>query len=515
MKSRRPLRRRAAARFGRWPAVVLMLAAAACYPANRRLERHDVRGGYRYENLTATPATNTEKTFVILTFSGGGTRAAAFAYGVLEELGATDLGGGRTLLDEVDVISSVSGGSFTAAYFALVGSEEFFDTFPDAVLYRQLESGLILRLLAPWNWPKLLSPRYGRSDLADQYYGAKIFRRRTFGELAARRPFLILNATDIGRGAQFAFTQDHFDRLCSDLAPLAISRAVTASSAFPIAFTPLTLENHGWEACGYREPEWVTNAAEDLDVSPQLYDLAKTWRSYRDADRRPYVHLSDGGIADNIGLRAIEPAMLGLVAVDEQGETRGLDLNGKINRGEVERLVVIAVDAKPEAEPSSDRSARPPSIATVLNASATNPMENYSSDTVERFRALFDDWRDDSAAFAARQAGCDRLAAALCESRRDRSSCEEQTRSRCREEENATEMFRPPDPELYLIHVRFEQIPDEQAKQQLKGIATRLQLPKPEVDALVVWARRLLRESKPYGELIRALRAAPPAEPPR
>jgi NTE family protein len=53
-----------------------------------------------------------------LTFSGGGTRAAALAYGVLKELKETTIvsGGQRIrLLDEVDSISSVSGGSFTAA----------------------------------------------------------------------------------------------------------------------------------------------------------------------------------------------------------------------------------------------------------------------------------------------------------------------------------------------------------------------------------------------------------------
>jgi NTE family protein len=488
-----------------------LLGGGACAPANRPLERYDVHGGYRYENLAREP--DDEKTFVILTFSGGGTRAAAFAYGVLEELSETPLGDGRTLLDEVDVISSVSGGSFTAAYYALAERREFFATFPDAVLHRKIECGLIARILAPWNWPKLLSPRYARSDLAAEYYSSQIFQDRTFGDLARKRPYLLLNATDIGEGAQFSFTQDHFDRLCSDLSPLPIARAVTASSAFPIVFTPLTFKNYGWEACGYETPEWVTNAAQDLNVNPQLYDLGKTWQSYREAERRPYVHLSDGGIADNIGLRAIEPAMLGLVAVDRQGETRGLDLNGKINRGEVDRIVVIAVDAKPESEPSGDRWARPPNFVTVLNAAATNPMENYSSDTVERFRSLFDVWRDDSQGFQARLQGCERLARELCEGQRGRPACEAETLERCREHGNATEAFRPPDPELYLIHVRFELIPDEQAKRDLQGIATRLQLSKAEVGALITWARNLLRESEPYRELVRTLRGVPASEP--
>ena len=73
---------------------------------------------------TGAGGSRSNELLLILAFSGGGTRAAAFAYGVLEELAATPvvLGGRpRRLLDEVDLISAVSGGSFTAAYYGLYG----------------------------------------------------------------------------------------------------------------------------------------------------------------------------------------------------------------------------------------------------------------------------------------------------------------------------------------------------------------------------------------------------------
>src|SRR5690606_5982512 len=79
---------------------------------------------YRFTDLKPGP-NNTDELFVCLTFSGGGTRAAALAYGLLEAMRETELpplepgGPPRTLLDEVDVISSVSGGSFTAAAYGL------------------------------------------------------------------------------------------------------------------------------------------------------------------------------------------------------------------------------------------------------------------------------------------------------------------------------------------------------------------------------------------------------------
>ena len=62
-----------------------------------------------------------------------------------------------------------------------------------------------------------------------------------------QRPFIVLNATDIVEGAQFSFTQNHFERLCSDLDGVHVARGVTASS---VAFPPLTLANYPKTACG-------------------------------------------------------------------------------------------------------------------------------------------------------------------------------------------------------------------------------------------------------------------------
>jgi len=483
--------------FAGWAVCLAVVYLTGCYPANPRLVRWDPDMGYRYKNLTETEVkVNSDKNFVVLTFSGGGTRAAAFAYGVLEELRGTTIGGGRTLLDEVDVISSVSGGSFAAAYYGLFGPEAFFIEFPNAVLYRKIERDIILRLLIPWNWPKLLSPQYGRSDLAGEYYDSHIFQHKTFDNLPPKRPFIMLNATDIGRGAQFSFTQEHFDRICSDLSPVSVARGVLASSAFPVAFTPITLKNYGKAACGY-EFLWVENAAQDLNIAPQRYDMAKTWRSYEDAERRPYIHLSDGGLSDNIGLRAIEADI---------ASSRSLRVYEKVNLREIDRIVIIVVDAKPESEARADRRARPPGIFTVLSAAGTNPMENYSSDTVERVRLWFKEWDRAAQDFEARRKGCDALATELCHTSGSPSVCESERRTQCYEKEGAS--LAPPHPELYLIHVRFESIPDEAAKQQLKGIGTRLQLPKEEVHALIFWARKLLEESKDYRRLIHDLGGA-------
>ena len=157
-----------------------------------------------------------------MTFSGGGTRAAALAYGVLEALRDTKIewqGRRESLLDEVDVISSISGGSFPAAYYALRG-RKIFDEFPQKFLYRPIQSDLLKLALTPTSWLRLAGPSYGRSDLAADFYDREVFGGGTYADVIARgrRPFVVLNATDMTSGAQFPFIQDEFDLLCSDLA---------------------------------------------------------------------------------------------------------------------------------------------------------------------------------------------------------------------------------------------------------------------------------------------------------
>src|SRR5690242_15297954 len=82
---------------------------------------------------------------IALSFSGGGTRAAAFSHGVLTEMDtARPRGGGRSLLDRVDFVSGVSGGSITAAYFGLKKRAALED-FRERFLLRDAEASLRTR----------------------------------------------------------------------------------------------------------------------------------------------------------------------------------------------------------------------------------------------------------------------------------------------------------------------------------------------------------------------------------
>ena len=157
---------------------------------------------------------------MILTFSGGGTRAAALSYGVLEELRDTPVtinNKQRRLLDEVDLISSVSGGSFTSAYYGLFGDRIFKD-YEKKFLKKRVQTELLrLSLFSPRAWIRLAPALFERSDLAAEYYHRSIFRKKTFADMRKDSPRIVINATDLSLGRGFAFTDYHFSWICSDL----------------------------------------------------------------------------------------------------------------------------------------------------------------------------------------------------------------------------------------------------------------------------------------------------------
>jgi NTE family protein len=375
---------------------VALLAVGCARPLNPRLASFDGTSGYRYDNLASDG--NGDDLFVVLAFSGGGTRAAAFSYGVLEALHDARYAGGRALLDDVDVISSVSGGSFTAAYYALFRDAMFTDAGRETYLHEKIrfQTRLVARALAPWHWLRLLSPRFDRIDFAADFYDETIFAGKTFADLAGRKPYVVLNATDMGLGQRFEFTQDQFDLLCSDLGPVKIATGVAASSAFPGLLSPLTLRNWAPEGCGYREPAWLRNARAD-DNPARRRARGRALASYQDERaERPWVHLLDGGLADNIGLRG---PYIALTSNDS-----GWSVTRKMNQGLVRRVVVVTANAKTKHRTTWDERRSAPGLLSVLGFVASGPMDNYSFDSVQLVSEWFDRLRESFQDYRACQA---------------------------------------------------------------------------------------------------------------
>ncbi|HUJ11213.1 MAG TPA: patatin-like phospholipase family protein [Verrucomicrobiae bacterium] len=436
---------------------LLLVAGCAHYPVNARLTQYNPDAGYRYK--TVAKANNSDGLFVVLAFSGGGHRAAALSYGVLEELARTDIvweGQHKRLLDEVQVISAVSGGSFTAAYYALFGDEIFRD-YEKVFLRRNIQQALLWRMLSPLNWGRCASPYFSRSDMAAEFYDRHVFRGKTFGDLAQakRPPFLILNATDMSSSARFEFTQDLFDLLCSDLSTFPVGRAVAASSAFPVLLTPITVNNYGG-SCGFIEPPQVESALAQREVLSRGYFKAQEIRNYQDAAHHPYFHLLDGGLSDNLGLRGPLEPVLALGGIRPAMQYFGVKRPRKI--------VVIAVNAATHHDPGWDKHARAPGLLEVGFAFG-DVINRYSFETRELFHESIKQWE-----------------------------------SELNDGQTGVEPVK-----VYGIEVSFEQLADPKEREYFDNLPTKFYLPPGAVDRLREVAGRLLRESVSYQELLRDL----------
>lgn len=450
--------------------LVLMVTAGCShfghYPVNAPLEKYEPGYGYLIRNMG--PEGNSEELLLILSFSGGGTRAAAFSFGVLEELRATEVtfgGRNRRLVDEVDMISAVSGGSFTAAYFGLFGERIFVD-YESRILKKNIQGGITTgTFLNPANWFRLSSPFFDRSDLAAEYYDKNVFDGKTFGDMLKRKgPMILINATDMTLGARFAFHQGMFDAICSDISKFPVSRACAASSAVPGVLTPITLKNYAG-SCGYVIPSYFETSSPGY----RMREMRESMMLLLDSEKKKYFHLIDGGVADNLGLRAIEEA------IDVLGNAwTSLKLTG---REKVRKVAFIVVNAETKIESKWDRTAIIPPFAAMLSSYASIAIARYNRETMALLQESFSRWSD------------------------------EIRRGRCPPGQVSREPGSCGDIEYYMVDVRFESLKDTAERAWLASLPTSFRLPAGDVDRLKVAARKILTESDEFRRLLRDLGA--------
>src|SRR5579863_6978791 len=141
--------------------------------------------------------TDYQDTVVALSFSGGGTRAAAFSYGVLNSLDEFRVPNqSTTLLDRVDFITGVSGGSVLAAYYGLKKRKALAD-FKQRFLLRNAEEGLQTEL-SLFSVAKGLQGGINDPTAFPKWLDDNLFDHATFKSLLRqRRPYIWINASDI------------------------------------------------------------------------------------------------------------------------------------------------------------------------------------------------------------------------------------------------------------------------------------------------------------------------------
>lgn len=409
-------------------------------------------GGSSYSVEAFNHRLSGKDTVIMLAFSGGGSRAAALSYGVLAELRDTIIeskGTQYSLLDDIGLISSVSGGSFTAAYYGLYG-DKIFEDFEETFLKKDIETALIKNVLNPKHW---FSSRT-RTEYAIDYYDKEIFSGATFQDmLRADRPMVLINATDLSKGVRFSFMQEYFNLLCSDLASFSVSRAVAASSAVPLLFNPVVVKNHA--GCGKELPQWLISAQQRSRNDPELELVVKGLESFFNKNDHQYAHFVDGGITDNLGLRSIfdiSKLMGGIKA-----------MNKAFNIVTPSRMVVISVDASTSPDYDIGRSKRPPRLVETLNAMTDIQLHRYNSTTLSDMQKATENW-----------------GAELSDESRN--------------------------VDAHFVRVSFDDVFDKDVGKRLNRIPTTFSLTAEQVDLLIQTGRQLLRNNPVFQNVLRDMR---------
>lgn len=455
-------------------ATLLVLCACATRPINPPITQADPGVGYRFE--TRQLYFKDPEALVLLAFSGGGTRAAAFSYGVLEFLRRTEVdranGEKVRLLDAVGVITGVSGGSFTALAYGLYGDKLFAD-YEQRFLKRNVQGEIISRLFNPARWGNLWWTRWGRSEMAADLYDEILFNGATFADLErGKGPLVLASATDLSTGARLVFDQNVFDALCSDLGAVKLSRAAAASSAVPVVLSAVTLNNYGG-TCNYQTPSWLQflgGAADPPRTAARARRDFDERLAFADGAQRPYIHLVDGGVADNVGMRSVLTLLELMEALQGAGVPTPFD--------RTRRIVVFVVNSVSSPPTRWDQSETPPgTISTLLQASSV-PIDHYSYEATELLRDKAARWQSlrrlrQSAAFA------DHQDAAIADD------------------------LKGPEVEIYAIDVSFAALQDKAEFAYLNGLPTSFVLPAEAVDRLRTAAGAIIMASPEFQRLLK------------
>jgi NTE family protein len=325
------------------------------------------------------------------------------------------------------------------------------------------------------NWGYLSSTGWGRSELAADLYDEILFDGATFADLDKRDgPVIAVSATDLATGSRIMFTTSNFDAMCTDLGAFRLSRAAAASSAVPVVLSPLTINNYGG-SCGKMLPLWFTPfintpnpprpAARTLERINELNNLMN--------GGDPYLHLVDGGISDNLGLRGGVEVFNWMEALREGGHTTPLD--------HVNQIIMMVVNSMSIPKNDWNKSEDPPGTIPILIKAAGVPIDRYSSEQIEHLRDIEARW-------------------SMMRSIRDLPAVK---RIKPKDSNDALNAIRKvPNARLYVVNVSFAGVPDAEERDYLNELPTSFVLSDEAVDRLRIAGGTALLNSPDFQQLL-------------
>ena len=291
---------------------LLLLGLAGCVSATPSPSA-PVVSSPTHANQTLDQEAQRDGRFIGLAISGGGSRAAVFGGAMLRELHRLGL------LQQVDVLSAVSGGALPAAYYALDGyrSVDFANGFLERMGH-DFQSEMRGRFLSPSNLFTYWFTDATKSDTVVHVLDDQLFHGATYADLNPARPKLLLNATDALTGEPFVISDESFAGLALPLPSFSVARAVYMSAAYPGVFNPVPLYGN---------------------------------TSSSGSTTRPTVLAYDGGPVDNLGVKTLVNLL--------RNADQGVPIAARFPEG----CLIISVDATPRIASEQDQ---PLSASTVL-----------------------------------------------------------------------------------------------------------------------------------------------------
>jgi NTE family protein len=372
---------------GRCLLLLCVLLVVGC--AGTHFENTALRAGEANLDRRSIDPAAPDRPVILMTFSGGGSRAAALAEAVLREMAATSYAasdGSHVLTEDVKLISSVSGGSVTSAWFGLHRDPRHpdgdLDDLRSDFLTKDNMAALELDAVNPITWFGLVTGNFTRIEAEEALFNDRLFHGATLAALnQPDRPYIVFNATDMAGGETFALVPRRFDDVCSSYDALPVATAVSASAAFPILLTPVGFQDFSDHCAGrLRNGDWIKVDLSIPPYPPNPYtpylnlpeykearyanDLRHGPNPYRDIQ---YLYFLDGGLADNLGTQSLRSALI--APYDDAGVLRA------INDGKIRRLVIIVVNARSDPPNKLYQQQTQPGLVSMVQTVTSVPLD--------------------------------------------------------------------------------------------------------------------------------------------